>query len=76
MIAALEQTQTDRMRELILHSRDGSPIALEAVRAAVRKQLLQAPPGLLLAVAEHLLELREEEEEQETTAVCAEVCAV
>ena len=61
MIAATApQTETDRLRELILHAREGSPIALEAVRASVRKQLLKASPALLLAVAEQLLELREE----------------
>jgi hypothetical protein len=49
---------TRRLQELIVHARDGSPIALAAVVKFVQNELPQASPQLVLSFAERLCELR------------------
>lgn len=62
MVAASESytyTEADRFRDLVLHARDGSPIATEAVRAQLRTKLSQASPRVILELAERLMQINE-----------------
>lgn len=52
-------TESDRFRDLVIHARDGSPIATEAVRAHLRTKLSQASPRVILDLAERLMQLNE-----------------
>ena len=50
-------TEADRLRELVIHAREGSPIATEAVRAHLRNRLAQAPAREILDLAERMMQL-------------------
>jgi hypothetical protein len=60
MIRIARNSDVDRFRELLLHAREGSPIAMETVRSHLRIDVLNATPSVLLALAERLLEVREQ----------------
>jgi hypothetical protein len=49
-------TEADRLRELVIHAREGSPIATEAVRAHLRNRLTQAPAREILDLAERMMQ--------------------
>lgn len=59
MIATQNYTEADRLRELVIHAREGSPIAAEAVRAHLRNKLAKASPRLVLELAERMMQLGE-----------------
>ena len=59
MVAFATRSELDRLRELVLHAHDGSPIAMETVRSHLRLSLLNATPTVLLALADRLVEVKE-----------------
>lgn len=59
MVAIATRSEVDRLRELVVHARDGSPIAMETVRSQLRISVLNATPTVLLALAECLVEVKE-----------------
>ena len=60
MIRTDRDCELDRFRELLIHAREGSPIAMETVRSHLRLDLLNATPSVLLALAERMLEVQEQ----------------
>lgn len=56
---ACNYTEADRLRDLVVHAREGSPIATEAVRAHLRNRLSQASPRVILDLAERLMQINE-----------------
>ena len=64
MVRTIRDRDLDRLRELVVHAKEGSPIAMETVRSRLRLDLLNATPAVLLALAERLVEVQEQVPQQ------------